>query len=134
MISFIVSSTFLYKNGISGTIYINWSDSSYRKPTNKFEIFGINGKILADQHSLKIYSNEENTSLNLIKGWNNLYITDLFKPVPFYVRGNEFTNQLYHFIESIQKGVNETLCPFDDGVNTLEIIDKIFKDNNQNNL
>jgi scyllo-inositol 2-dehydrogenase (NADP+) len=94
-----VSSTFLYKNGTTGTIYINCSDESYRKPTNKIEIFGLNGKILADQHSLKIYLKESNEEFNLRKGWNTLYITDIFNPVPFFVRGNEFTSQLYHFID-----------------------------------
>ncbi len=50
-----VNATFLYKNGISGTLNVNWSDESYRKPTNKIEIFGSKGKILADQHGFKIY-------------------------------------------------------------------------------
>jgi predicted dehydrogenase len=47
------STTFLYRNGMSGTIYINWCDSSYRKPVNKIELFGKDGRILADQYSLK---------------------------------------------------------------------------------
>ena len=123
-----VSSTFLYKNEMSGTIYVNWSDSSYRKPTNKIEIFGSNGRLLADQHSLKIYLNAENKILNLREGWNTLYITDMFKPVPFYVRGNEFTRQLYHFVECIKNPHTKSECSFQDGVNTLEIIENIFND------
>jgi predicted dehydrogenase len=127
-----VSSTFLYKNGISGTLYINWSDSSYRKPTNKMEIFGDSGRILADQHSLKIFLNESNQKYNLLKGWNTIYITDVFKPVPFYVRGNEFTRQLYHFIDCIQGKEKMNKCSFADGVNTLEVIENIFSDYEQN--
>jgi scyllo-inositol 2-dehydrogenase (NADP+) len=123
-----VSSTFLYNNGMSGTIYINWSDTSYRKPTNKIEIFGENGKILADQHSLKIYLNKPNGTYNLREGWNTLYITDVFEPVPFYVRGNEFTRQLWHFIDCIQGKEKTSQCTFADGVNTLEVIDRIFND------
>lgn len=126
-----VSATFLYKSGASGTIYINWSDKSYRKPTNKMEIFGTKGRVLADQHSLKIFMNDENKEKNLRQGWNTLYITDLFKPVPFYVRGNEFTRQLYHFVDSIINGT-ETICSFQDGVDTLEVIDEIFNDYNLN--
>ena len=127
-----VSSTFLYKNGTSGTIYINWSDESYRKPTNKMEIFGTKGKILADQHSLKIYLKKENKENKLSEGWNTLYITDLFKQVPFYVRGNEFTRQLYHFIDCIEDKNIRNLCSFDDGAKTLDVIDAIFSDFNQN--
>lgn len=127
-----MSSTFIYKNGISGTIYINWSDPSYRKPTNKIEIFGDGGRILADQHSLKIFMNQPNGEYNLRQGWNTLYITDVFKQVPFYVRGNEFTSQLYHFIDCIQNKKTINNCSFTDGANTLEVIENIFNDYEQN--
>lgn len=127
-----VSSTFIYKNGISGTLYINWSDTSYRKPTNKIEIFGDGGRILADQHTLKIFLNKADEKYNLQKGWNTLYITDVFKPVPFYVRGNEFTSQLYHFVDCINGIEQFNKCSFADGVNTLEVIEAIFNDYENN--
>jgi predicted dehydrogenase len=127
-----VSSTFVYKNGITGTLYINWSDTSYRKPTNKIEIFGDGGRILADQHSLKIFLNKADEKNNLQKGWNTLYITDVFKPVPFYVRGNEFTSQLYHFVDCINGIEKFNKCSFAEGVNTLEVIENIFNDYENN--
>ena len=127
-----VSSTFVYKNGIIGTIYVNWSDTSYRKPTNKLELFGDGGRMLADQHSLKIFLNKPNKQYQLHKGWNTLYITDLYKPVPFYVRGNEFTRQLYHFVDCIQSPNKLNICSFADGVNTMEVIEKIFTDYEKN--
>ena len=123
-----VSSTFLYNTGMSGTIYINWSDTSYRKPTNKIELFGADGKILADQHSLKIFLNNPNEKYKLRQGWNTLYITDVFKPVPFYVRGNEFTRQLWHFVDCIQGKEKSNNCTFADGVTTLEVIENILSD------
>lgn len=123
-----VSSTFLYNNGITGTIYINWSDSSFRKPTNKIEIFGEGGKMLVDQHSLKIYLNKADEKHNLIQGWNTLYITDVFKPVPFYVRGNEFTLQLMHFISCIHDREKRNRCTFLEGSKTLEVVESIFND------
>jgi predicted dehydrogenase len=125
-------STFVYKNGISGILNINWSDTSYRKPTNKIEIFGDMGRILADQYSLRIFLNKENKQCNFRQGWNTLYITDVFKPVQFYVRGNEFTRQLYHFIDCIQNKKVKNQCTFLDGTNVLEVIDNIFKDYEQN--
>jgi predicted dehydrogenase len=123
-----VCSTFLYKNGVSGTLNVNWSDISYRKPTNKIEIFGLNGKILADQHGLKIYCKSKLPDFNLSAGWNTIYITDVFKPVPFYVRGNEFTNQLYHFISNIEKNSLNNECNFHTAKDTLEVIESIFND------
>jgi len=128
-----VSSTFLYKDGKSGTIYINWSDESYRKPTNKLEVFGSEGKLLVDQHSIKIYLKKENKKEGLRMGWNTLYITDIFKNVPFYVRGNEFTRQLFSFADCIKENSNESnLCTFNDGVAVLDIIDKMFDDYKKN--
>jgi predicted dehydrogenase len=126
------SATFLYHNGMSGTLYINWCDTSYRKPVNKIELFGDAGCILADQYSLKIFLNKANNGYKFRHGWNTLYITDVFKPVPFYVRGNEFTRQLYHFIDCIQNRKNISRCSFSDGSNVLEIIEKIFLDYKQN--
>lgn len=128
----IASTTMLYKNGVSGTLYVNWSDTSYRKPTNKMEIFGFDGRILADQHSLKIFLNKPNEKFNMCQGWNTLYITDIFRPVPFYVRGNEFTRQLYHFVDCIQGKEKKNICSFADGVNTLEVIEGLFNDYEQN--
>ena len=127
-----VNATFLYKNGISGTLNVNWSDDSYRKPTNKLEIFGSKGKILADQHGFKIYSKKDQPLYNLREGWNTRYITDVFKPVPFYVRGNEFTSQLYHFIECINNKEKRNLCSFMEAVDTLAVIEDIFNDYEQN--
>jgi len=127
-----IFSTFVYKNGITGQLNINWSDASYRKPTNKIEIFGDNGRIVADQHSLKIYQSEPNPRYCFRQGWNTLYITDVFNSVPFYVRGNEFTRQLYHFVDCIRDKHVHNKCSFADGMDTLEIIENIFNDYNQN--
>lgn len=124
----IVSSTFVYNNGLSGTLYVNWSDPSYRKPSNKLEILGTQGKLLVDQHGMKIFMNEDDKNSGYRKGWNSVYITDVFTPVPFYVRGNEFTRQLYHFADSILKKEKGDICTFRDAGKTQEIIHWIFSD------
>jgi predicted dehydrogenase len=123
-----VNATFLYRNGISGTLNVNWSDESFRKPTNKIEIFGSQGKILADQHGIKIYLKKNSSVSNLNEGWNSIYITDVFKPVQFYVRGNEFTSQLYHFIDCIKDKELSNISSFSDATETLSVIDELFKD------
>lgn len=127
-----VNATLLYKGGKAGTLNVNWSDESYRKPTNKIEMFGTRGKILADQHGLKVFLKEPNEEEKLRKGWNQYYITDVFRPVPFYVRGNEFTNQLYHFVDCIEGKVQTNKSDFGDGLATLMVIDDLFEDFEQN--
>ena len=127
-----VSSTFVYKSGCSGTMYVNWSDTAYRKPTNKIELFGTKGKILADQHSYKIYCNEDDPEHGFRQGWNTRYITDVFQNVPYYVRGNEFTRQLYHFVDCIQNPAIKNLCSFRDGADAQEVIHEIFNDYEKN--
>jgi scyllo-inositol 2-dehydrogenase (NADP+) len=124
----IVSSTFIYKNGCSGTLYVNWCDTSYRKPANKLELFGEKGKILADQHGMKIFMNADDPVFGYKKGWNTVYITDIFTPVPFYVRGNEFTRQLYHFADTILGKTKENICTFSDGYDAQKIMHQLFYD------
>ncbi len=125
----IVSATMLYDGGNVGTVYVNWSDSSYRKPSNKLELIGDKGKILADQYTLRLFLNAANPEFNLSKGWNNIYITDVATPVPFYVRGNEFTRQLYAFVDQILgKEPNPIACTFKEGAETQNVIRAIFED------
>jgi len=128
----VVSSSFLYKDGKVGSLYVNWSDASYRKPTNKLEIFGRRGRLLADQHGLKIYLHAADENLRLRAGWNSLSITELFSSVPFFVRGIEFTAQLYHFVDCIKStGVTKSRCTFRDGAAALGVIEDMFRDHSQ---
>ena len=120
-----VYSTFVYPNNLSGLIMSNWSDASYRKPNFKLELFGQEGKIIADMHAIKVFVREDKGGLT--KGWNTLYITDFGKPVRFYVRGGEFTSQLDYFIDCILKETPGDICNFEDGLMTDMVISNIFK-------
>lgn len=122
----IVRSTFVYPGGLTGGLYVNWSDESCRKPTNKLEILGEEGKLQADQHELKIYLKKERAPFR--QGWNTVYITDLFTPVPFYVRGNEFTRQIYHFVDCVLDPAKPNLSSFAEAAKTQQVMDWIFAD------
>jgi predicted dehydrogenase len=130
----IISSTFVYNDGLTGSIYVNWSDESYRKPTISIEIIGEEGKIVGDFYGYKIYLKQENKSLNLIKGWNTFNLTDIYTPVPFYVRGNEFTLQLYRFVDLISGKQLNNICDFEEALKTHIIIEKLFNDSNSNKI
>jgi predicted dehydrogenase len=123
----IVSTSLFYDDGLSGTMYVNWSDASYRKPTNKFEVFGSAGKIQVDQHGAKIHLKQANQEHRLKEGWNQLYITDVHTNVPFYVRGIEYTAQLFDFVASIKDGA-PVRCTFADAAANLRVIEQIFAD------
>lgn len=121
-----VTSTFLYDNNLVGTIYVNWSDPSYRKPMMRVNILGENGRIQADLYGIKIYMNKDNPHYK--KGWNTLTLPELTEPVPFYVRGNEFTRQLYAFAEGVRNPSAINRSSFADGADTQEVLDMIFAD------
>ena len=124
----LVISNFIYNKGCSGTIMVNWSDETYRKPTNIVTIFGTRGKIIADKHAYKIYLKEPNPDDGFHEGWNTRYITDFAKSVRFYVRGNEFTSQLDYFIDCIKESRFENISSFEEAHKTDVIMDNIRQD------
>jgi predicted dehydrogenase len=124
----LVISNFIYDRGCSGTIMVNWSDETYRKPTNIVEIFGTKGKIIADKHAYKIYLKEPNPDDGFHEGWNTRYITDFAKSVRFYVRGNEFTSQLDYFIDCIKESRFDNISSFEEAHKTDVIMENIRQD------
>ena len=124
----LVSSTFIFNKGCSGTVMVNWSDETYRKPTNIVTIFGTKGKIVADKHAYKIFLKQPNQNNGFHKGWNTRYITNFAKNVRYYVRGNEFTRQLDYFIECIEQRRTDNISSFAEALKTDIIMEEITKD------
>lgn len=122
----IVSTTMLYDDGKVGQFYVNWSEHSYRKPMIKLEFFCEKGKIMADHYAIKffLFDNQEGYA----KGWHFLNFTDLYRPVPFYVRGGAYTTQLYQFADNIIDQSLKCLCSFEDAAQGQKIIHQIFED------
>jgi scyllo-inositol 2-dehydrogenase (NADP+) len=124
----VVSTTFLYANGLTGRLLVDWTDSSYRKPAYRLEIIGENGKLMADQHSYKVFLKTEDRLTGYKQGWNVRYITDHTEPVRFYVRGNEFTTQLDYFVDRVLTRNPENISSFAEAVQTDRIIHEMFAD------
>ena len=122
----IVTTTMLYNDGKVGQLYVNWSEQTYRKPMIKLEFFCEKGKILADHYAIKYFLFENQNGLS--KGWHFLNYTDLYRPVPFYVRGGGFTTQLYRFADKILDKNVQCPCTFEDGAKAQSTIHKIFND------
>lgn len=117
-----------HKNGPCGNIMVNWSDSSYRRPFNRIEIFGTKGKIVADRQEYQLYLRQADNSGRFETGWNVHYLPELEKSVRFSIRGSDFTNQLDHFILCIKDKNVRTVCTFADALQTDFVIEKIKED------
>ncbi len=119
--------TLLHNNSVVGFNYINWSDSSVRKATNRIEIVGKKGKIIASKQELSIFLTEENRALNLEKGWNKIYVTDENTNVNYYLRGEDFSRQLLSFSNLLNGLTDESIASFYNASVTDKIIEETKK-------
>jgi predicted dehydrogenase len=123
-----ICSTFLYDDGMRGTLLANWSDPSYRKPSCRFEALGTKGKIIADFYTYKVYFKSAPEVDGYAEGWNEGYLADIAEPVRFYVRGFQFTRQLDYFIDCILKQTACEICSFEEGLCADVIMHRIRMD------
>lgn len=114
------------QNGLTGNISVNWSDETYRKMSTSLTVWGTKGKIICDATEIKIYLKEENKKETLTQGWTIKSITDLAIPVDFYLRGEEYTAQIDHFIDQIQSGTTRPINTFDEALHTDRVIEMIL--------
>lgn len=122
------SSLFL-DHEVTGQLSVNWSDSSYRKMSTRIVLYGQTGKIVVDAHELRIYLQKENRIQNLDRGWNSLNISNLAPPISYYLRGEEYSAQIDHFVQSITQGSStENMSTFASAASTDAAIAKIIRD------
>lgn len=115
-------------NGLSGILSVNWSDETYRKMSTSITVQGKNGKIICDATEIKIFLKEPVKSEQLDKGWTIKYITDLAIPVNFYLRGEEYSAQIDHFIDCIINRKQSSYNTFEQGLYTDKVIETIIED------
>jgi len=113
------------KNGLSGTLLVNWSDETYRKMSTSLTIQGKKGKIICDATEIKIFLKEPSVSENLDKGWTIKYITDFAIPVDFYLRGEEYSAQIDYFIDCIKSKKQPEYNSFEQALYTDLVIEMI---------
>lgn len=123
-----VYSNLTLENGLSGRLAVNWSDETYRKMVTQITIFGKRGKIIADATELKIFLKEDNKDLKLSKGWTIKDITSLTENVNFYLRGEEYSSQVDHFINAIKTKSLITKSSFESALVTDEVINLLLQD------
>lgn len=113
-----VYSTLTLESGLTGTLAANWSDESYRKMTVRYSAVGNRGSIYADAQELRVYLSVAAPALGLEKGWNIRYATELQEPVRFYLRGEEYSSQIDHFIHHVLEHDTRTTSSFRTALDT----------------
>jgi predicted dehydrogenase len=89
----------------SGQLATNWSDESYRKMSVKLSFWGSNGRINVDRQEVQVYLRSiPESAQGYSTGWNMKYTTELTPPVWFYVRGEEYSAQIDHFVQCMSTG------------------------------
>jgi scyllo-inositol 2-dehydrogenase (NADP+) len=124
-----VYSNLFYPGGLSGQIAANWSDESCRKMSTRITVWGTNGKIAADRQEMQVYLRDDSAAAGEFnKGWNTRYTTDLTDPVWFYLRGEEYSAQVNHFIETIKAGHGNTRSSFRSAVDADLVAEAMLRD------
>ena len=124
-----VHGTLYYPNGQSARISVNWSDESYRKMTTRVTIWGTAGRIFADRQEVQVYLRDNATvPVGYESGWNVRYTTELTEPVGYYLRGEEYSAQIDHFVECIQSGRVDGLNTFHSAAATDRVIAMMIED------
>lgn len=122
-----VFATLVHKDGKIGTVRVNWSDKSIRKMVNQIEVFGTEGKILANKQEIKIYLGQARKDLSLSAGWNSIYVTDMNTDVGHYLRGEEYSLQLEAFAASLHDPKLAVISSLTTASQTDRLLEEIFK-------
>jgi predicted dehydrogenase len=124
-----VHGTLFYAGGTSARISVNWSDESYRKMTTRITIWGTEGRIFADRQECQVYLRETATVPDGYEhGWNVRYTTELTEPVGYYLRGEEYSAQIDHFVGRVRDGAVEGTNGFDSAAETDRVIAMMIAD------
>lgn len=113
------------KNGIHGTINVNWSDDTFRKMSTSITIMGSKGKMTVDSTEMKVYFRESQPFAGYAKGWNVRHINELSPHVDFYLRGEEYSLQIDHFINVLEGRAANEINTFESALQTDKVIQQI---------
>jgi scyllo-inositol 2-dehydrogenase (NADP+) len=114
-----VYTTFRLPGGATGQLAANWSDESYRKMWAKLSLWGANGRLAVDRQEMQLYLRDASVGDTGLKtGWNVSYTTELSDNQWYYLRGEEYSAQIDHFVQCVKRGQTETISSFASAVQT----------------
>lgn len=124
-----VSSTMYYPGGATAQVSVNWSDESVRKMTTRLTLWGTQGRIFADRQECQVYLRDQTAApAGYRNGWNVKYTTELTEPVDFYLRGEEYSAELDHFVRRVDAEKTEGENDFSSAVVTDRCIEIMMSD------
>lgn len=124
-----VSSTLFYPGGASAQLSVNWSDESFRKMTTQVTITGTAGRIQADRQEIRVYLRDTAPEIEgYRRGWTVKNTTELSDTVWFYLRGEEYSVQLDHFIGRMHGARLEPVNDFASATVTDRVLELLKRD------
>jgi scyllo-inositol 2-dehydrogenase (NADP+) len=124
-----VYSTLRFADGATAQLTVNWSDEAHRKMTTRITLWGTAGRIYADRQEIQVYLRDTVVPPpGYETGWNVRYTTELTAPVWYYLRGEEYSAQLDHFVQRALGRVDTKTNDFTSAAQTDRVIDMIIDD------
>jgi predicted dehydrogenase len=123
-----VYATVHYASGTTGQLAVNWSDETFRKMTTRVTLWGSNGKLYADRQELRVYLKDASAVPGYTDGWTIRYTTDLTEPVDYYLRGEEYSAQMWYFVDRVKNRATDNLNSFTNALQTDELIALLRED------
>ena len=124
-----VYSTLYYPNGMTAQIAANWSDESQRKMSLKLNLWGTNGRMTVDRQEVQLYVRDPGPAQQNVKaGWTVSYTTALTSNPYYYLRGEEYSAQIDHFVQTILGKLQESISTFASAAATDQVAAMMVRD------
>ena len=101
-----VNCNFSHDNGVEGRLDVNWCKADYRKAFNELIIKGDRGELRVNKQQIKLTTTVDNPNIGIKPGTNEIFVTDDLQNTEFYLRGEDFSEQLIEFANSIKGGIS----------------------------
>jgi scyllo-inositol 2-dehydrogenase (NADP+) len=118
--------SFRVGQGVSGQLSVNWSDASCRKMTTKVSLWGENGTIEADRQECIAFLRDAREEAGLASGWRTHNTTELTDPVAYYLRGEEYSSQVDHFVQRMHDPTIPAVTDFSSALQTDRVVAMIY--------
>jgi scyllo-inositol 2-dehydrogenase (NADP+) len=126
-----VYATLHFAGGMTGMIAANWSDESLRRMSTQVTLWGTNGRMIVDRQEVKTFIRGARGGVDAgvaKEGWDVRHTTDFHRDVWYYLRGEEYSAQLDHFLRCIVEGRRENISSFASAVQTDCVVSAMLQD------
>jgi predicted dehydrogenase len=97
--------------------------------TTRITLWGTKGRIFADRQEVQVYLRDDaDLPDGYQPGWSVRYTTELTEPVDFYLRGEEYSAQLAHFVDRVRARRLDGINTFESAVETDKLIERMIED------